>query len=95
MIARLAVRVLARLAMRTAILSAAAALVIAAVYYTMYSVPRPLPKDLRPDVRRLIFRQNRRRPLQPELRRITGFIGEIILICGLGFAGRKILRLRL
>ncbi len=86
---------IARWGMRTAILSAAAALVIAAVYYTMYSVPRPLPKDLRPDVRRLLFRQNRRRPLQPEPRRVTGFAGEIILIGGLGFAGRRILRLRL
>ena len=81
--------------MRTLILLCAGAMIVAAVYYTMYSVERPLPKNLSPEVKRIMYRTRRRRPLEPQPRRIVSFAGEIIFIGMVAFGGRRILRLRL
>lgn len=45
--------------------------------------------------RRGFLRERRRRPSAPQFQRVPSFFGEIVLIGGIAFGGRKLLHLRL
>lgn len=77
-----------KLLLRTAILFLAAALFFIASTFWARSI-QPTPRTSR------IFLVRQRRPPGPQLRRLPGFAGEILLLGALAFAGRKIAGLRL
>jgi hypothetical protein len=76
-----------RLLARLLLLAAAATIFAGLAALWAGSIPSGNP--------RLELRARRHRPSEPQLRRLPGYAGELLLVSGIAFAGRKVLRLRL